>query len=118
MIVSIAVANSGAIEQKRVIEQSSVAILRFAHALDQIGEALGAVLLHLLGFGDLLRIVLVMRHHVTAFGDAELRESAVGTFARKHIGDDAGHVGSESDYHQIAHQSGMFFEYFGYPDGT
>ena len=71
--VDVRVAEPGAVEQQRVIEQRAVAVGRRSQLLEERREQLRLIGVHLGELRDLLRIVAVVREPVVRLGDADFR---------------------------------------------
>lgn len=105
VIVDIWISHAAPVEEKRVIEEASGAVIGGFHFLEEFGEegdVEGVDFRHAL---DLGRIISVVRKRMVWIGDAGLGVNAVTRFASKLEGGDAGDVSLEGEHLKLEHQA-------------
>ena len=110
VLVCVAVAYRGAVEQHHVVDQRAVAVGRAGQLGHELAEERHVVLVDLLHLLDLLAVPAVVRQRVVRVGDADLRIGRAALLAADHVGEDARRVGLVGQQEQVVHQPRVVLE--------
>ena len=116
VVVDVGVAHAAAIEDDRVIEQTTVAVRNRLQLLQEVGHRLDVIRIQLRVRLHLLGIVAVVRHRVVRLGQTDLGIRAIDVFPRHHQRADASDVGLERQHLQVEHQLDVLLERWRHAD--
>ena len=107
----IAVRDARAIEDRGVIEQRSITVLRLPQPLEVLAEELGVVRVDFRHALDQRWVVAMMRERVVRFRHADLRVRPCALLLADHERDDAREVRLERQQLQVEHECQVIFEH-------
>ncbi len=112
--VHVPVPHAAAVEQKRVIEQRSVAILGRLQSLDELREEREVIRVHFRVHFDRRRPVAVVRDRMVRLGDADVEIRPLTELASQHECEHTRQVGLIRDEQQVEQELDVFFEGLGH----
>ena len=102
VVVAVAVADAGAVEEHHVVEQGAVAFFDCLQFGDEVVEVLSVELVDLGDLFELGFVAAVVGAVVVAFGHADELVAAVASFVGEDEGAEAGEVGLEGEDLQVS----------------
>ena len=112
MVVTVAVAVAGAVDDHRVVEQVAVAFLDGLQAVEEVGQLGGVEDVDVFDLRQLHRIVAVVGDAVVAVAHADERVRTVGAFVGQDERRHAGRVGLEREDHEVGQEAQVFLVAF------
>ena len=109
-VVRVAVPHARAVDDRRVIEQRAIAVLRRGHLLEEAREHLHVERVDLRQLRELLGPLAVVRRRVVRVGDPDLGERAHALLAAHEVRRHPRQVGLERHQHQVEHEVRVLLE--------
>ena len=103
-VVRIAVTHAGAVDDRRMVQQGTIAIGRRSQLVEELCEQADVIGIDLDQLRKTCRVVLMMRNRVVRIGNAELGEGPAALLAADHECDNARQVALIGDGEQVVHQ--------------
>ena len=117
-IVIVGIAEGRTAQNKRAVQQRTLPVLRFLHAVQVIGKEFHVIAVDLRQLFHLVRIVAVMAEHVMRIRHADFRIGTVADLAADHERAHSGDIRLHRQHLQIDHQPDVFGEVIGNPGRT